>query len=209
MALLKASLVTCSLSSIIRPTEEMSDIPAIIVYILLFISLYFEVFLLITFLEYRPKLLVRRQNTPKHFPSVTVIVPCYNEERTVKNTILSILDLNYPKDKLRVIAVNDGSIDGTAKALAHFDIYPQVTILHKENGGKHTALNYALRHVTSDLVGCLDADSFVDRKALIEIVKYFTDKNIMAVTPAIKVFFKKYRKRSTNWVFSFGEHLRF
>ena len=185
---MKAGLVTFPLSSIIIPIKEMSDIPTIIVYILLFISLYFEVFLLITFLEYRPKLLKHRQHTLKHFPSVTIIVPCYNEAGTVRDTILSILKINYPKDKLRVIAVNDGSVDSTAKALAHFDIYPQVTILHKENGGKHTALNYALRHVTSDLVGCLDADSFVDEEALIEIVKYFTDKNIMAVTPAIKVF---------------------
>lgn len=181
-------LVTRSLSSIIRNITAMSEIPAIIVYILLFISLYFEVFLLITFLEYRPKLHIYRRRIPTYFPSVTIIVPCYNEEGTVKDTILSILKLNYPKDKLHIIAVNDGSTDNTARVLAHFGVHPQVTILHKENGGKHTALNYALKQITSELVGCLDADSFVDKEALTEIIKYFTDKNIMAVVPAINVY---------------------
>ena len=148
-------------------------IPAIIVYILLFISLYFEVFLLITFLEHRPKMYVRLQSAETYFPSVTIIIPCYNEEKTVGDTISSVLKLNYPKDKLHIIAVNDGSTDGTTRALSHFSAYPQVTILHKENGGKHTALNYALGQTTSELVGCLDADSFVDEEALTEIIKYF------------------------------------
>lgn len=166
----------------------MPDIPAVIVYILLFISLYFEVFLLITFLEHRPRLNTHSQSRTTFFPSVTIIVPCYNEAKTVTDTILSILKLNYPKEKLQIIAINDGSNDDTAKILAQFNTHPQIKILHKKNGGKHTALNYGLEHVTSELVGCLDADSFVDSEALIEITKYFTDKKIMAVTPAIKAY---------------------
>jgi cellulose synthase/poly-beta-1,6-N-acetylglucosamine synthase-like glycosyltransferase len=58
----------------------------------------------------------------------------------------------------------------------------------KENGGKWTALNWGLKHTTSELVGCLDADSFVAPDALLEIVKTMeNDGEIMAITPAMKV----------------------
>lgn len=165
----------------------MMEIPNIIVHILLFTSLYFEIFLLITFLEYRPKTKGQKFPIQDRLPSVTIIVPCYNEEKTVARTILSLLRLDYPKNKLKIIAVDDGSIDNTAHILNRFMTNRQVDVLYKENGGKHTALNEGLKCVTTDLVGCLDADSFVDSNALREIVSYFTDKNVMAVTPAIKV----------------------
>jgi cellulose synthase/poly-beta-1,6-N-acetylglucosamine synthase-like glycosyltransferase len=64
---------------------------------------------------------------------------------------------------------------------------PQVIILSKENGGKHTALNLALKSVRSELVGCLDADTFVSPDALLKIVPYFENPSVMAVTPSIKV----------------------
>jgi cellulose synthase/poly-beta-1,6-N-acetylglucosamine synthase-like glycosyltransferase len=61
-------------------------------------------------------------------------------------------------------------------------------LLGKENGGKHTALNFALEFVDTDLVGCLDADSFVHPEALNRIVAQFADPEMMAVTPSIKIF---------------------
>ena len=64
----------------------------------------------------------------------------------------------------------------------------QIKLLQKENGGKHTALNYALEFVDSDLVGCLDADSYVHPEALKRIVAKFDDSEMMAVTPSVKIF---------------------
>ena len=169
----------------------MAEIQALILYCSLFISLFFEVFLLITYLEVREELDLEDKHLGKNireFPTVTIIVPCFNEERTVGDTIRSLLDLDYPKEKLSIIAVDDGSTDGTRRELASFESHRQISVLSKKNGGKHTALNLALEKVESELVGCLDADSFVDSDALRKIVPFFDDASIMAVTPSIKVF---------------------
>ena len=95
--------------------------------------------------------------------------------------------LDYPKDRFSLIVVDDGSTDGTQKSLDEFRSNPQIKIFKKENGGKSTALNFALEKVESELVGCLDADSFVTPDALKRIVPYFLDAEVMAVTPSIKI----------------------
>ncbi|MCU9931101.1 glycosyltransferase, partial [Escherichia coli] len=64
---------------------------------------------------------------------------------------------------------------------------PQVLLHKKENGGKYTALNYAIEHATSELIGCLDADSFVDSEALIHMMPYFDNTEVAAVTPSLKI----------------------
>ena len=157
--------------------------------ITLFIALYFEVFLLITYFEHaaQNKKAIKSDDTPKRYPSVSIIVPVWNEEKTVLKTIFSLLDLNYPKNKLSIIIVDDGSIDNTWNVVQRFQNHPQVKLLKKENGGKHTALNYALEQINTELVGCLDADSFVHPEALARIVKRFEDSEIMAVTPSVRI----------------------
>ena len=168
----------------------MVEIQTLILYCSLFITLFFEVFLLIIYFEVREELIFEDKYIGKNikwFPTVTIIVPCFNEELTVTNTIHSLLNLDYPKEKLSIIVVDDGSTDGTRAKLTRFRHNPQIDFLLKENGGKHTALNLALTGVKSDLVGCLDADSFVNTNALKKIVPFFDDVSIMAVTSSIKV----------------------
>jgi cellulose synthase/poly-beta-1,6-N-acetylglucosamine synthase-like glycosyltransferase len=159
-------------------------------YLTLFTSLFFEVFLLINYFEIREE--VKKDKLPSltclsYFPSVSIIVPCFNEEKTISKTINSLLALNYPKDKLSLFIIDDGSTDSTQQVLNAYRNNPQIEIYYKENGGKHSALNFALEKITSDLVGCLDADSFVDKEALQKIVPKFLDESIMAVTPSIHV----------------------
>ncbi len=168
----------------------MAELQHLIPYGFLFVSLFFEVFLLITYLEVREELSLEDKylgQKLKRFPTVTIIVPCFNEERTVSKTLRSLLHLNYPKHRLSIIVVNDGSTDGTSRELAKWQDHSQISVLSKANGGKHTALNLALERVQTDLVGCLDADSFVNQDALKKIVPFFDDEHIMAVTPSIKV----------------------
>lgn len=159
----------------------------ILPHILVFVSLYFEVFLLVTFLERRGEI---RQDPPepKAFPTATVIVPCFNEEQTVAGTLDSLLALDYPKDKLSIFAIDDGSKDNTWKVLQKYKDNPQIRLFQKENeGSKYKALNLGLAHVTSEIVGCLDADSYVDAQALKRVALRFEDPTTMAVTPAIKL----------------------
>ncbi len=169
----------------------MHDITTIVTYIFLFASLNFEVFLLITYFENRKN--IRKEDLlleqpMKKYPSVTIIVPCWNEETTVGKTINSLLNLDYPKDKLKIMVVDDGSTDKTWSTVQKFKNNPQIELHTKKNGGKYTALNFGLSKLTSDLVGCLDADSYVHKDALKLIVRHFQDKEIMAVAPSIKLW---------------------
>lgn len=161
-----------------------------LMYPFLFLSMYFQVLLLTSFFENKKKIKGEEKHVIKNYPTVTVAVPCWNEERTLAATLDSLLALDYPKDKLSIIIVDDGSKDGTLKiAKDYAEKYPsQIVSLTKENGGKHTAVNLALENSKSDLFGCLDADSFVGVKTLKTIVSYFdADKEVMAVTPCIHI----------------------
>lgn len=162
-------------------------IGALGVYLFLFLGLYFEVFLLITFFEKKPAGKTFRK--PTRYPSVSIIVPCWNEEKTIARTLKSLLELEYPKSKLSIIVVDDGSQDMTFQIAKRFEKRDsRVRVFSKENGGKYTALNFGIAQCDSELVGCLDADSFVTTDALIETVKKFEENSkTMAIVPAMKV----------------------
>lgn len=163
------------------------DLGALGVYFCLFLGLYFEVFLLISFFEKRPA--EKTRSLPARYPSVAILVPCWNKGATLGPTVESLLALDYPKDKLKVVIIDDGSTDNTFEAAQTFAGNPQVDIFQKKNeGSKFSALNFGLAHSDSELVGCLDADSFVAHDALLEMVKAFEDNpDVMAAAPSMKV----------------------
>lgn len=163
------------------------DIGSLGVYAVLFLALYFEVFLLISFFEKLPSL--KTAGGLKRYPTVSIIIPCFNEERTLAATVNSVLRLEYPREKLYVIIVDDGSRDGTAAIAARFAKKDsRIRAFSKENGGKWTALNFGIERSTADIVGCLDADSFAAPDALTEVVKLFEQSPAtIAVVPAMKV----------------------
>ncbi len=159
----------------------------VLAYPFLFIAIFFESFILLTHLT-KPAREARAPLPGTTTPSVAVIVPCWNEATTVAATCDSLLALEYPKEKLEIILVNDGSTDATPDAMAHFANHPQVRIIHKENnGGKHTALNAGIASTDAEFIGCLDADSFVEPDALSEIIPCFARKEVAAVTAAMSV----------------------
>lgn len=161
------------------------EVPIIITHALLFVALYAEVFLLMVFLETEK---TATSASVKDIPSVCIVVPCFNEEKTVAATIRSLLALDYPKDKLRIVAVNDGSTDHTATVLSSFAQDPRITVISKKNGGKYSAMNVALATVHTDYIGCLDADSFVAPDALRVSMARLSATGAVAVTPAILVY---------------------
>ena len=160
-----------------------------ILYILVFLAMYVQVFFLVTLFENRKKIIIRSGAIKlDEYPGVTIVVPAWNEEKTIEKTVLSLLDLNYPKDKLKLFLVDDGSTDNTWNVISKFANIPGVKILKKPNGGKHTAINLGLENLETDYVGCLDADSFVDREALVRIMSYFANDPVaMAVVPSVVV----------------------
>lgn len=160
-------------------------------YAITFLAVYVQVFFLVTFFERRGEL--KRSSSKKlglvAFPKVAVVVPCWNEEKTIHGTIESLLALQYPKDKLEIIVVDDGSTDTTWQEILKYEHHPQIKIFHKENGGKHTAVNLGIEKSDALFIGCLDADSFVAPDALMHILEvYQSDPTVMAVAPSIIIY---------------------
>ena len=169
----------------------MSGIETIVTYTLLFVALYFEIFLLVSFLEKRTgRQVIRPKTQDAWLPSTCIVVPCFNEEASIGSTLSSLLALRYPADKLEVIVIDDGSSDKTLAIARTFETSPQVRVrvFTKENGGKHTAMNLALANTEAELIGCLDADSIVEADALTRIAQVFADKKVAAVTPGLHVW---------------------
>lgn len=163
----------------------------LVAYPFIFAAIYFEVFLLVTFLS-APARGARARARGTETPRVAMIVPCYNEEKTIHGTVESLLALHYPKDRLSIVLVNDGSTDGTGQVIDTYQGHPQIHIIHQENGGKHIALNAGIALANdAELVGCLDADSFVERDALLEIIPCFKDAKVSAATSAMSVHHPK------------------
>jgi len=156
-------------------------------YVFLFITLYFEIFLLISFFEKDEE---QNKGTllSEDYLTVTIMVPCFNEETTVLRTIHSLKDLEYPKEKLKIMIIDDGSTDNTWSVIQVFKNDPQIVLIQKENeGSKFAALNHALEYIDSDLVGVLDADSWVSPNALTEYMYFFRDPEVMATIPSMVI----------------------
>lgn len=171
----------------------MEQIP---LYIFAFVSVYVQVFLFMVLLEEWDKIFAKNENKKlKYFPKVVIAVPCWNEENTVQKTVESLLNLNYPKDCLQIYLVNDGSTDNTKNVLESYNDknkYQNITVIHKENGGKHTAMNLVLEKLllekSCEIFGCLDADSYVFPDTLQNMLLAFEDdKEVMATTPMLIV----------------------
>ena len=167
-----------------------------LMYPFLFLSMYFEILLLVSFFENAKRIKDEESLVVTRYPTVTIAVPCWNEEKTIGATIESLLALDYPKDKLHITVVDNNSDDATEYvARKYVEKYKAIVSYMKETKqGKHHAVNLALAHSQSELFGCLDADSFVDHKALRIIVSYFEHcTEAMAVTPCIHI-----RKQATS-----------
>lgn len=144
-------------------------------------------------------------------PPVTVVIPAYNEEKTIVETVQSVLQLEYPS--LNVVVVNDGSEDDTAsRMINHFEMKKttidqpsalstetiesvqrsisnqNLTLINKENGGKADALNAGVNLARTPYVCCIDADSVLDRDCLKALIRPFLfDEKTVAVGGTVRV----------------------
>jgi hyaluronan synthase len=118
-----------------------------------------------------------------HRPTVSVIIPAFNEEEGIIATIESCLALDYPADRLQVVAVNDGSSDRTwARMLEAKRAHPEVVAIDLgRNYGKRAAMAEGIRQSTGDVLLFVDSDSYLDPGAAIAISAPFADERVGAV----------------------------
>lgn len=113
-------------------------------------------------------------------PEVTLLVPAYNEDRFVIRKVNNTLELDYPKEKLKIIWIIDGTTDDTYNLLCR---YPEITIMYeRERRGKIHAMNRGMKAVNSPLVVFTDANTMLNKGAIREITRLFTDKRTGCVT---------------------------
>jgi len=125
------------------------------------------------------------EKEPDVYPSLSIIVPAYNEEKVIARTIENLIEAYYPKKE--IIVVDDGSSDDTYKIACQFAVRG-VKVIHRENGGKFAALNMGLCYAQGEIVVTVDADTLVARTALVEIIKSFSDPDVGGVAGNLKVF---------------------
>ena len=158
----------------------------LLIYITCFFGLFTSFYFLILLFEHRKDIPDKKCSK---YPFVTVIVPAYNEQATLKKTIKSLLNLDYPKEKYEILIVDDGSTDSTLSIAKEMEKeWGSIRVFHQKNKGKGSALNLGLKKAKGEFVGALDADSFVDKSALKAIISRFDDPITVAVTPSMKIY---------------------
>ena len=144
-------------------------------------------------------------------PPITILVPAYNEQKTIEASVTAILALHYRN--YEVVVVNDGSKDGTLETLRHaFDLYEvprtypetiptkplralyrsrartKLVVIDKENGGKADSLNAAINASRFPLVIAVDADTLIEPDALLRLTRPFLlGRRVAAVGGTVRV----------------------
>src|ERR1700689_2762254 len=152
--------------------------------------------LVIGLLALAEKLRPNPADHPEYQPEVTVMIPAYNEESVIVDTVRSALISAYPK--LEILVIDDGSTDRTAELVrSNFGRDPRVRLLLQPNRGKPAALNHALSEAAGDIVVSIDADTIVDPEAVPRLVRHFADPKVGAVAGNVKVMNRN--KWLTRW----------
>jgi cellulose synthase/poly-beta-1,6-N-acetylglucosamine synthase-like glycosyltransferase len=125
-----------------------------------------------------------RRGDGTFLPTVTVLVPAYNEAAVIGRKLDNLLGLDYPHDRLQLVVVSDGSTDGTnalLEAAAARDAR-LTTVLLRERRGKANALNQGLARATGEIVVFSDSSILLDAQALRAIVQPFADPGVGCVS---------------------------
>jgi glycosyltransferase involved in cell wall biosynthesis len=109
-------------------------------------------------------------------PTVSVIVPAYNAEVTINACVRSLLELRYPQEKLELMVVENGSRDGTARALEGYG--QRIVLLHERKRGAAAARNAGLARARGEVVAFTDADCTVHREWLRHLVVPLQDPGV-------------------------------
>jgi cellulose synthase/poly-beta-1,6-N-acetylglucosamine synthase-like glycosyltransferase len=115
-------------------------------------------------------------------PNVTMVVPAFNEEDLIEEKILNSLSLDYPRDKLEVIVVNDGSTDNTGEIISR---YAKSGIVVRENAvpmGKIGVMNTTVPEALGEVVVFSDVSAMLDKDAMASLVTHFDRDDVGCVS---------------------------
>lgn len=116
------------------------------------------------------------------WPTVTILIPAHNEENVIKELLTAVLKVDYAKDKMQVIVINDRSSDSTGEIAKEFaDAHPQlITLINRKDGtaGKSAALKSVMDIVTGEITIVFDSDNVPGRYLIKNLVTPFIDPQV-------------------------------
>lgn len=127
-------------------------------------------------------------------PSIAFVVPAKNEAANIYETLKRFSEVDYPSEKIEVIAINDGSTDATLAEMqrAARDIAPRVARVEvvnwEKNRGKRHGMHEGVKRATNEIIIFIDSDSFIEPSCVRHLVKYFTIPEIGAVSGHTDVY---------------------
>ncbi|EJL6790696.1 glycosyltransferase family 2 protein [Vibrio alginolyticus] len=138
-------------------------------------------------------------------PSITVIVPAYNEEQWIAEKIRNLASLDYPRDKLRVVIACDGCTDNTAE-IAQATIQEAIcsdTLFiindHQVNRGKVALLNEEMRHVSSDITALSDTSALISCDSLLLASQHYQNENVGVVNATYQIMSTDNQGEAAYW----------
>lgn len=165
----------------------MVDFLTIVFLIYTFISLYFIIAYTLVYISNKKRFFETPVSNKKL--TLSIVVPCYNEEKTIGNTIQTLLNLDYKYLK-KIIIVDDQSTDSSFSIMKEYaKKYSKVFVVQtpKNTGNAAGAKNYGAKFVDTDLIGFTDADSFPKKDSVRKMVGFFNNFSIGAVTSSVLV----------------------
>ncbi|GAB4167781.1 MAG: glycosyltransferase family 2 protein [Calditrichia bacterium] len=120
-------------------------------------------------------------------PTITFIIAAYNEEKVIEEKINNTLNLNYPKEKMEVIIVADGSNDRTVEIVKSYISDSVKLLYHPARKGKTAALNRAFKSAENEIIIMSDANNMFKEDALLHLVKYFENEQVGGVCGVKKI----------------------
>lgn len=166
----------------------MNPIYMFLVYFVWFLSTYFVVLMLLILLSSRETIFEGRKLSSLSIkPLISIIIPAFNEEKTIADSIRSLKNLKY--EKLEFVIVNDGSTDRTSEIVKK-NIKNDSRFLFIDNDinkGKSACLNQGIQASKGKFVATMDADSIIEEQIFQKVLPYFEDESVGAVTVSVKV----------------------
>ncbi|MCS6870300.1 MAG: glycosyltransferase family 2 protein [Anaerolineae bacterium] len=128
------------------------------------------------------------QQDESYLPSITLLIPAYNEADVIREKLENALSLDYPAGKLQIIVVDDGSADGTTEIVREFEERGVTLIRQPERSGKMAAVNRGFEAATGELVVLSDASPIYETNALRLLARNFADPSVGVVVGALRVW---------------------
>ncbi len=191
---LTASVFFLTYVTTFSPTEKFQTVRLVVLLVFAPIILKYVFHLFIAPTYPIVQFLRSRRNDPHFRPSVSVLIPAWNEEVGILKTIVSVLDTKY--ENLEIIVVNDGSTDKTGEMVKTFIQKYQTThkgartpihYIELTNGGKAKALNVGLASAKGEIIITIDADSVMDKDAIHNFIPGFQDPRVASVAGNVAI----------------------